>query len=136
MTRHAIIILAGALVLFPGCTATRTQSQQRAPVAAEQAKLLPGETIRLESKATIDAGSREASIDAAGDVCFLLGVKVHVGGLTPAEATVAVQKTYQPKYFRNWDFEVIRVQRDGSANRSQPVGPETNRTLSAAGSGR
>ncbi len=108
MPRHAITILAGALVLFSGCTATK--SQQRAPVATEQKKLLPGETIRLESKATIDAGSPEATIDAAGDVCFLLGVKTHVGGLTPAEATVAVQKTYQPKYFRNWDFEIIRVQ--------------------------
>ena len=134
MTRHAIIMLAGALVFFPGCTAT--QSQQRAPVAAEQAKLWSGETIRLESKATIDAGSPEATIDAAGDACFLLGVKVHVGGLTPAEATVAVWKTYQPTYFRNWDLEVIRVQPDGAANRSQPVGPETNRTSSAAGSGR
>jgi hypothetical protein len=50
------------------------------------------------------------SIDPAGDVSPLLGVKVHVAGLTPMEATAAIQKAYQPQYFTHWDFAVTRVQ--------------------------
>jgi hypothetical protein len=107
--------MAGVLALFSGCAAKQARLGHSIPTPKEQEKrLVPGETVYLVSTA-IDgnsAGFPSAIIDSAGEACFLLGVKVHVGGLTPAEATAAVQKAYQPRYFIHWDFIVSRVQQE------------------------
>ncbi len=118
--RQAMLILVWTLALFSGCAAKRVQTTRGDPTATgQEIPLSVGEVIRLESRSTIDAGAFEAVIDQAGDICFLLGIKVRVVGLTPTAATIEVRKTFQPRYFNHWDFEVVRVQPDDSVERGQ-----------------
>ncbi len=113
-----ILILAAVMSLLTGC-ATRLAPLGRGDLTPQEQQnpLMPGETIYLLS-AAIDgnsAGFPSATIDSAGDANFL-GVEIHVAGLTPAEATTAIQRAFQPKYFRSWDFVVTRVQPTASPN--------------------
>ena len=116
MTRTAIFPVAVALVLSPGCASKRVRAEARSPVRAGQAATLaPGETIRLVSPSS--KTSAQATIDSKGEVCFSLGIRVHVAGLTPAEANTALRKAYQvPDYIRPWDYVVVRVQPGASPN--------------------
>ncbi len=128
-----ILALAGVMSLVIGC-ATKPASLGHADLTPQELEnpLMPDETIYLVS-AAIDgnsAGFPSATIDSAGDACFL-GVKVHVAGLTPAEATAAIQRAFQPKYFRSWDFVVTRVQPTASPN----GGPAKRSGNSGAGGG-
>jgi hypothetical protein len=135
-TRQTMLILVGTLVLLSGCSAKRVQTKHGDPAAmGQEIPLSVGEVIRLESRSTIDAGAFEAVIDQAGDISFLLGIKVRVVGLTPTAATIEVRKTFQPRYFRHWDYEVVRVQPNDSVERGQSTRLKRNQTSSADGPG-
>jgi protein involved in polysaccharide export with SLBB domain len=83
---------------------------------------MPGEMIHLVPTSIADPpDGMMVPIDPAGDVSPLLGIKVHVAGLTPTEAAAAIQKAYQPKYFTHWDFTVTRVQQPAPANAGRPL---------------
>lgn len=112
MTPSATAVMAVTLLLLCGCATKREHSSQGPAVVSERAlPLAPGETVRLVPTSIADPpDGLEARIDPEGDVCLLLGVKVHVAGLTPTEAAAAIQKAYQPRYFKYWDFALVRVQ--------------------------
>ena len=113
MTLKLILILAGMLTLFGGC-ASEQMHLGREILAADQPEkpLSAGETIYPVSTGLCRglAPDPQATIDSAADVCFSLGLAVHVAGLTPSEATAALQRAYQPRDYKNWDFVISRVQ--------------------------
>jgi polysaccharide export outer membrane protein len=80
------------------------------PTTQKPLLLAPGDMLRLVSTSINDPlDHSEALIDPEGDVSLALHVKVHVAGLTLPEAAAVIQKAYQPSYFREWKFTVIRV---------------------------
>ena len=111
MSRLATLIMTAALVLLSGCASKGLHTQQTTPPTTQQPLLLaPGVMLRLVSTSINDPlDHSEALIDPEGNVSLALHVKVHVAGLTLPEAAAVIQKAYQPSYFKDWNYTVVRV---------------------------
>ena len=119
-----------------------------------------GQPITIARKALEAAGYRQTGLDMLPNKpsedlqCWSVGQGVLIIGYSKTSEAITGLGFFlsdeRPKAFRKtFDFEVssfdtatglmvIRTERgeqDGPANRSQPVGPKTNRKPSAAGSG-
>ena len=119
MTSASTAIVALAVLILAGCASQSPRSDGTLASGSKPAlPLTPGEMIRLVPTSIADPpDGMVVLIDSAGDVSPLLGVRVHIAGLTPAEAAAAIQKAYQPRYFTHWDFTVTRVRHLSSPRR-------------------
>ena len=86
--------------------------QQPPPSTTANAILLaPGDRIRVANVDGSDASRGfETVIDSEGYAHFVLGTKVHVAGLTPSQAALAIEREFQPRMGRVWGCTVERVQ--------------------------
>ena len=134
MRRLKTFLLVGGLALLAGCAGSSVRPQQsRASTTAEAIPLALGDKIRVANADVNDSsGGFDTVLDSEGYAHFLLGTKVHVAGLTPSQAALAIEQAYQPKLGRVWSCTVVRVQPSASPN----SGPTTSVGDSGASEGR
>jgi len=128
-------LIVGIWMLTPGCA---HHPGDKAGVAlSNSTPLRLGERVIIEFISAGLPGSRPPSyqIDPQGFVS-IDSVSIEIAGLTPTEAASKIHDTVSPRFYRELEVRVSRVQPDGAPNRSQPVGLDTNRASTAAGSGR
>jgi hypothetical protein len=89
------IILIMSIAFACGC-ATRTKDELPvfASIIPANAPLVAGESIKIALQTPRRHLDLTGVVDADGMIPFLLGVKVHVGGLTPTEAAKKIEQAF------------------------------------------
>ena len=94
--RHGISLLF-VLVFACGCVSSRKQAE------VDNKPLAPGDCITIVFDSTFGQTSRlpptPQAIDSEGNIFLSLLGKIHLAGLTPAQAAERIKSAYVPKYY-------------------------------------